>query len=216
MIVVLYDFLFLNIYIVTSLAICVYEKYNFRKPLRIEMSRGLKSFCIQLPLSNLAMYFCSFGTRFSIWGCLQYIFLFDLLVFVFHYMLHTNKWLYDNVHKVHHKTIHVSPFSATILDPLEHIIIGILPTMLPLLVVDIDIIGWTLTNACIFIHGLLIHSTIMIPYDTVLLGPREHATHHIFKRTHYGFINPLWDIVCGTATYPITRTALIDSIVAAY
>ena len=214
--VIVYDALFMGVYIVTSLAICIKEKYNFKKPLREEMFRGVKSLCLQLPMSNVAMGVCEFGEVFSVKKCFYYLFLFDFIVFVFHYAMHSNQMLYEKIHKEHHKTIHVSPFSATILDPLEHVIVGIIPTVLPLVFVDIDKIGWTLTNLFIFLHGLIIHSTLHTPYDNLLLGSHEHATHHMFKKTHYGFLNPLWDILCGSNTYPIKRQQLIDSIVASY
>ena len=213
--IIVYDLAFMMLYLIVSFYICIRERYNFKRPLREEMINGTKSLCVQLPLSNMSTYLCPFSTEFRLFNCIAYVFLFDLIVFCLHYSFHNNKWLYENVHKTHHKTIHVSPFSATILDIKEHILVGILPTILPLFFVDMTFVGWSITNAFIFMHGLLIHSTLDYRIGR-LLGADEHATHHLFKNTHLGFINPLWDHMIGTATYPISREALVDSIVAAY
>ncbi len=208
---ILYDSLFMGMYVITSYMICVYEKYQFRSPLRNEISRGISSMVLQLPISNVAMeLFAPFGTEFSILNCFRYLVLFDAIVFWMHYMFHTIPYLYVNIHKEHHQTVWVSPFSATILNWKEHILIGVVPTLIPLYIIDMSLGAWTFMNILIFIYGMLIHSSVDFP------GAHEHASHHVFKNTHFGFIFPMWDTWMGTSTYPITREQLLMGISKTY
>ena len=206
----LYDVLFMASYVFVSFMICTREGYQFRKPLRQELERGLNSLAVQLPFSNMAMQITPFGQAWGPLACIRYLVCFDALVFWIHLALHRNHWLYDNVHKEHHRTIWVSPFSATILDWREHLLVGVVPTVLPLFFIDLSFGAWTMMNMVIFLYGMAIHSSLPIP------GAREHATHHVFKNTHFGFMFSIWDTLLGTSTYPITREKLVESIIANY
>jgi sterol desaturase/sphingolipid hydroxylase (fatty acid hydroxylase superfamily) len=206
----LYDSIFLGLYIFISYMICIREGYQFRQPLRDEMAKGIDGMMMQLPLSNIAMGLAPFGTEFNLLCCVRYLVLFDTIVFWMHYMFHKVPYLYENIHREHHRTIWVSPFSATILDWKEHILVGVVPTIAPLYILDMSMGAWACMNIVIFIYGLLIHSSVNFP------GAHEHATHHVFKNTHFGFMFPVWDTLMGTNTYPIQREDLITSIAANY
>ena len=208
---IIYDSVFLGLYVFVSYMICVYEKYQFRSPLRNEISRGVASMMLQLPISNIAMeLFTPFGTGFNLLCCARYLVLFDTIVFWMHYMFHKVPYLYNNIHKEHHHTIWVSPFSATILDWKEHILIGVVPTVIPLYFIDMSMNAWAFMNILIFIYGMLIHSSVN------LTGAHAHASHHVFKNTNFGFIFPQWDFLMGTDNFSITRDQLLMGIAKTY
>ena len=207
---ILYDLLFFGIYIGVSTWISIHEKYNIASLKFInEIKRGSKSLLVQLPTSNVVMTMALPYTRvtneFSLMGCLYYLFFFDFLVFFIHWMFHQNKHVYKAIHHEHHITKYVSPFSATILDFKEHILIGIVPTLLPLFFVDIDLIGWTITNMLIFVHGIFIHSTYKLPYEGYLLGSHNHSLHHMCRHKNFGFLFPIWDELFKSKTRHIPR-----------
>ena len=209
--------IYFPLYFLVSSWICVKEGYNFKRPLRNEMVRGAKGLAMELSISHLAYkYIVPFGDEFKVMNCLKYLLAWDFIVFCMHYAFHHNDWLYQNVHKHHHETIYVSPFSTTIITVSEHLLVGIVPIVVPLFFINMNALAWTLMNTLIFVYGMVIHSTLKLPWDGVCLGANEHATHHIYKQTNLGFFFPFWDYTMGTGSFPISRERLVDSIVAAY
>jgi len=181
-------------YWVLSLLICIIGKYNLlSKRLWSEAYRGTKSLIIQLPLSNLAIF--TFAPKWAeiqnFAACIAYIVCFDITVFLYHSAFHKFQYLYKTIHNEHHKTHYVCPFSATSLSISEHIIIGIVPTLVPLYFIPMTQWGWAFINALFFMHGLFIHSTVRSPFEYLgFIGTREHATHHIHPKTNMGFLIP--------------------------
>lgn len=200
MLTIAYNTFFLFIYILFSSMLCLYQKYRFGERLRKEMYEGVKSLCIQLPLSNMAVSVVQFQDSTSLFDCFMYLFIYDFVVYVIHRIFHSNTWIYENFHRRHHETLYVTPFSSTILDIKEHVLIGVLPTLIPLQYISMTYASWVGMNLLIFLYGMLIHSTVCI----------EHASHHLYKNNHFGFINPLWDYLGGTLNYPITNVQLND------
>jgi sterol desaturase/sphingolipid hydroxylase (fatty acid hydroxylase superfamily) len=211
-----YDILFMLTYLSVSYALCLHGSYTLNLTLIDEMAKGIQSLSFQLPLSNIAtLYGGKFSDKEGLWvaDCFMYIFIFDTLSFWIHYLFHKIPFLYNTIHKEHHNTIYVTPFSSTILATPEHIFIGIVPTLVPLYIIHMNILSWTLSNACIFIFGILIHSNSDSPTDLIMLGSYEHGMHHIYKNTHLGFMNPLWDYMMGTGTHPISKNRLRKTLV---
>ena len=209
--------IYFPLYLVTSSLICIKEGYNFKKPLRDEMVRGMKGLAMELSTSHLAYkYMAPIGDEFKLRNCIYYVLMWDFIIFCMHFSFHHNKWLYHNVHKHHHETIYVSPFSSTIITFSEHLLVGIVPIIVPLFFINMSVLAWTLMNTLIFVYGMAIHSTIKLPWDGIFLGPHEHATHHLYKQTNFGFFFPFWDFIMATGSSPISREALITSIIASY
>ena len=203
--VLLYDIIFFGTYIGVSTWICIQEKYNlFGSRFYRELERGCKGLLIQLPVSNVLvswiMPYTHMINEFSLRGCLWYIIAFDFLQFFIHWLLHLNRRIYRSIHHEHHKTIYVIPFSATIMDPVEYVLTGTIPTVLPLFFIEINLLGWVLVNMMVFIHGLFIHSSYKLPYEGYLLGAQNHATHHMVRNKNFGFLLPWWDQIFNTYT----------------
>ena len=196
--IIQYNIAFLFIYWSVSLLICKMGGYNLRSPkLWSEAYRGTKSFLLGLPFSNAAVALVpSWDHRFYAFTFIMYILMFDVMVFVFHVAMHRNKKLYNLVHSEHHLTKEVCPFSATILDLREHIVIGLIPTMVPLYFFPLPFWAWSMANAMIFVHGLFIHSNVESPFERLgAIGSREHSSHHLRPTSHFGFLLPWWDVV---------------------
>ena len=127
-------------------------------------------------------------------------------------MFHAFPWLYVRVHKTHHATQYVCPFSATTLHVFEHLLVGILPTILPLFIFPMTEGGWAMANLVIFIHGLFIHSNVPSPLERLgCIGTLEHATHHLRPKTNLGFMVP-W----GTITHPWAADQLFSMLAEVY
>ena len=201
----LYDILFFWTYVIVSVNICVQQKIDlFNSRFVKEMERGCKRLLIQLPISNIMvsaiMPYTRIVDEFNLRGCLWYIIAFDFLQFFIHWSLHLNRHVYK---RIHHKTVYTIPFSATIMDPVEYIITGMVPTLLPLFFIQISLLGWAIVNMLMFLHGLFIHSPLKLPYEGYLLGAKNHTIHHIVKNRNFGFLLPWWDQLLNTETHHI-------------
>lgn len=215
--ILLYDCFLLMFYLFTSSYVCYSEGYNFKnKNLQKEIKQGIKGFLIQLPISNISLYtilpYTYIGDYWSIKNCFYYILSYDTIIFWFHWLMHINPYLYNKIHKKHHETLFVSPFSTTILDVKEDVITGVLPTIIPLFFLELNLTCWAILNMMIFVHGILIHSTKLLPYEKYLLGSKTHSIHHFAKGTNFGFIFPWWDKLLRTENKHMERRTIIKKI----
>ena len=203
--------------------LCIQQGYPIMSNrLHREIKEGCKGILTSLPLSNIAsvlvMPYTNVETTPFRWlPCFQYLFVFDMLLFMTHWLMHNYIFLYQTIHKHHHSTIYVSPFSSLILDIKEHIVTGLIPTNLSLFFIDISLIGWVMVNMLIFLHGIAIHSTYRLPYEGKwVLGSYNHASHHINMKAHYGFLNPMWDMLFNSLPYYISSSGINKRIMKYY
>ena len=213
----LYDCFLFTFYFGIASIISYYEGHNFKNPnLQKEMIKGSKDFLIQLPLSNVFIYtlldYTYIGEYWSIMNCIYYLMFYDTIIFWFHWLMHKSPYLYKHIHKKHHQTLYVSAFSTTILDVKEEIITGLLPSFIPLFFIRLNYTSWGILNLLVFFHGLLIHSTIQLPYERFLLGSKSHSIHHIAKNTNFGLIFPWWDMLLSTQNTLIQRETIVKKI----
>jgi len=220
---ILYDILFFGIYTVMSTSMCIHQGYHITsKRLIREIKEGCKGMLTSLSLSNIASlivmpYTNVENTQFGWIPCLQYFFVFDMFLFFSHWIIHQFPFLYRTIHKHHHSTVYVAPFTSLVLDFKEHIVTGLIPTNLSLFFIDISLSGWILVNTLIFLHGIAIHSTYRLPYEGKwFLGSYSHASHHIHMNSHYGFLNPLWDVLFDTSPYTISSRDINNRIMKHY
>ena len=128
----------------------------------------------------------------------------DLLMYVFHYIIHKT-WLYNAIHGLHHEAIHPKPIDLFVLHPVETISFGTLWLVLLLLSTFnlYAIVGYLMINVLFCMTGHL----GMEPLSAALrnkpvlkyLGTSSfHHQHHQDISHNFGFYTSIWDRLFGT------------------
>lgn len=125
---------------------------------------------------------------YSIFLMSSYSVFIELFYYSFHRILHTHKWLYQNIHRKHHENIDVFPIDAFYIsfpDLLGVNICVLLPIyFIPLNYYEFFFISYFYTTA-----GILVHSDIFV---------NHHKIHHKLFNCNYSMVFPIFDIICGT------------------
>ena len=151
--------------------------------------------------------FIGISTDVSAFILIDFLILFlamDLLMYVFHYIIHKT-WLYKAVHGLHHEAIHPKPIDLFVLHPLETIGFGALWLVLLLLSTFnlYAIVGYLMVNVLFGMTGHL----GMEPLSAALrnkpvlkyLGTSSfHHRHHEEISYNFGFYTSIWDRLFGT------------------
>eukprot|EP00051_Salpingoeca_urceolata_P023459 m.397882 g.397882 ORF g.397882 m.397882 type:complete len:294 (+) comp20107_c6_seq5:2488-3369(+) len=136
----------------------------------------------------------SFG--WFVFGVLAYAVWTDAWFYMTHRLLHESKWLWDNVHTVHHAFKHPTAFCQDAVHPLEAAIQG------PM--------GHTFSQLLFPVHpvplavcGFLTSLYAIAAHDGRMLDLNNHTAHHTQglgrkKNFNYGLYWGLWDYVFGT------------------
>ncbi|MBB6498050.1 sterol desaturase family protein [Pedobacter cryoconitis] len=138
---------------------------------------------------------------------LDFLFLFfgmDILMFVFHYMIHQT-FLYQSVHRLHHLAVHPKPIDLFILHPLETLSFGGL-WLFMLWLYPFNICAVVIYLMINIIFGLTGHLGIEplpanirnLPFIKYLGTSTFHHNHHQQERYNFGFYTSLWDRLFGT------------------
>ena len=147
---------------------------------------------------------------------IPYSFIFELLFDFFHYwshrILHTNKFLYINIHKKHHKYSHIKSIITFYQDPLDLLITNSLPQVftlllfpyLPLFLFNIilsyksflEISGHS--GKKLYPNGSFIQFIWLPKMLGITLYTEDHNLHHSLSNCNYSKRFSLWDKVFGT------------------
>jgi len=124
----------------------------------------------------------------------------DLYFYFYHRLLHKNKFLYKNIHYIHHRASKPFPSDYLYEHPLEWML-GLLGPFIAILVLG----GVAFPALILFLiirtlHELDIHSGIASFYKKIpFAGTNEHhALHHKVYDIHYASVFSLWDKVFKT------------------
>ncbi len=124
---------------------------------------------------------------------------FDLSMYALHRLVHVG-WLFEHMHRTHHRQVDVSGVSFFIMNPLEAVGFGAL------------LVGFLALRSS-SIHALLAFLTLNWAYGTMghsglryrarfwrwCAGDSEfHQLHHEQQRGNYGFFTPIWDHAFGS------------------
>lgn len=108
-----------------------------------------------------------------------------------HYAFHKNKFLYKNIHYIHHQLIITDGFSAFYSHPIEHIFANIFSPIIALYLVNANI------ELAYFSIAILSVSTAMA--HTHFKGQKStHNLHHIYQVYNYDNFPNLLDRYMGT------------------
>jgi len=132
-----------------------------------------------------------------------------------HRLMHTNQWLYTNIHSVHHRLLINHPYAALYNHPLELVLLDSLGAALAMFFSGLD--GdpfWGSLFLC-FASAKTVHDhcgTFAIyrrwdPFHLVFTNNATyHDVHHALSGRKKNFSQPFftfWDVAMGTAEIPI-------------
>jgi len=106
--------------------------------------------------------------------------------------------MYRNVHKVHHRYVHPTPFSAFALHPIEFLVFqsaGIIQAA----IVPMHIIGYLVVVLFVAYHNQVDHSGIDFEGDLPWMPTTKyHDDHHLYFHLNFGLHLVFWDWLGGT------------------
>jgi len=128
----------------------------------------------------------------------------DLLMFVFHFIIHKT-FLFKAVHQLHHEAIHPKPIDLFILHPVETMAFGGMWLAL-LLLYPFNIYAIIIYLVVNVLFGLMGHLGIeplpavvrKLPVVKYLGTSTFHHDHHQNVQYNFGFYTSIWDRMFGT------------------
>jgi sterol desaturase/sphingolipid hydroxylase (fatty acid hydroxylase superfamily) len=131
----------------------------------------------------------------------------DLLMFIFHYIIHKT-FLFETVHQLHHQSIDPTPIDLFILHPVEAIGFGGLWLLL-LMLWPFNIYAVMIYLTVNVIFGLAGHLGMEplpekvrnLPLLKYLGTSTFHHHHHQDIQHNFGFYTSIWDRIFGTYLY---------------
>jgi Delta7-sterol 5-desaturase len=151
---------------------------------------------------GISLLYTDIGEYGWIWWVLSmpiYVMLWDLVFYLTHRVLHWPK-VYRGSHFRHHSCRPPVAWSGIAIDPLETLLSGIAPYVIPLFILPFHI--WTVyaLNMGLLIWATCLHSSMPFAGNAVILGPKDHNLHHTFglKNCNYAAVFTFWDRLGGT------------------
>jgi sterol desaturase/sphingolipid hydroxylase (fatty acid hydroxylase superfamily) len=124
----------------------------------------------------------------------------DLHFYAIHRALH-GRWLFQHVHRAHHRAIRPTPFSTYAMHPIEALLLG------SVMVLVQPFHAFSVPTLLLFpLVSLLMNNLGHMNYDLVpdrglwhpLAATRRHESHHRHVTGNYGFLLPVLDRWLGT------------------
>ena len=196
----IYNLAILWTYFFSSTNICLYEEYNiFTRRCYEQLKSGFKHLCIQLFVMNCLTNYEYFTDKFDFYESLLYFTIYDFSYFVMNAYSYFINPLSGNPYTL--------PFSAPIMNASRFISLQMIPTFLPLMCCNVNLVTFLVINYLFFVHKLYIHSSYRLPYEPILLGSQYHMSHRITKRYNFGLMLPIWDEIfrLNTCYIPLSR-----------
>lgn len=204
---------FVVVFVLSMLIYVVFKKFSqkrkisnkkaSRKQQSMEMINNVKAIIIQtilylyvFPVEHFKLTLDNHSLSYNIFSFILLVLLHETYFYWTHRLLHT-KWLFKNVHMVHHSSKTPTPWSAYSFSSLEIIIqIIFLPIILFIVPYDINVI--TLFVGYIVSINIIGHSDVeFMPswwLKTKYLGTTTyHTMHHHKSNGNYGLMLRFWD-----------------------
>lgn len=129
----------------------------------------------------------SHSAFYTVFNCLLYSLFIEFNYYIYHYTVHT-KYLYQLIHKIHHKNVIVYPFDTYYFNYIDNIgatiCLQIPPLFIPMTELELFIVTY------IYIVGsFLSHSKNWV---------HHHYLHHKYLYCNYCLLNPVFDLLLGT------------------
>eukprot|EP00756_Hemistasia_phaeocysticola_P055120 Hpha_TRINITY_DN31032_c0_g1::TRINITY_DN31032_c0_g1_i1::g.64026::m.64026/K07750/E1.14.13.72, SC4MOL, ERG25; methylsterol monooxygenase len=127
--------------------------------------------------------------------------LYDTLFFAIHCMMHT-KWLYHNIHKVHHRSKVTIGITSAYFHPIDYVLSGISVLLPPMLVSNHVLVSvlWLIIHMCETTNA---HCGYDIPFLPSAKDHDFHHSHSFYSSEKYRFVTMgafglVWDRLFGT------------------
>ncbi len=189
-----------------------YSRMVSRDVLRHDIFWGVASLAVGSPIlqvfgllheqHGISMMYMGFADYGWIWWALSipiYVMLWDLVFYGGHLILH---WplVYRKSHFRHHMCRPPVPWSGIAIDPVETLLSGILPYVVPLFILPFHIYTVYAINILLMAWATLVHSSANWVGTSVMLGTKDHNLHHAFglKNHNFGAVFTFWDRMFGT------------------
>lgn len=158
-----------------------------------------------LPRYSLVYYQVSdYGVAYLILSIFLHMLFDETLTYWVHRIFHTNKYLYKYLHKIHHKSVDITPYSGFAFHPLDAFGQAF-PTFISCyffpLHYDILLFFSVITS----MWAISIHDNVPALPIKLFLYSTHHTIHHergIGKFRNYGKFTSIWDRLAGTYSDP--------------
>jgi len=192
----------------------IVESYPHEFKINLITSTGIETITFMF-IKNVLLY-NTFSSYYDILLFIPYSFIFELIFDFFHYwshrFLHTNKFLYINIHKKHHKYVHPTSIITFYQDPLDLLITNSLAQVFALLLFPyislflfniillyksfIEISGHS--GKKLYPNGSFSQFIWLVKILGITLYTEDHNLHHSLSNCNYAKRFSLWDKVFGT------------------
>ena len=126
----------------------------------------------------------------------------DIYFYLWHRFLHSNKFLYNKIHRIHHKSMTPFPSEYLYTHPIEWMVGMVGPFLAIMLLGGVNIYSFWLVLIIRNLHELDIHSGLKSSYFTRYFpfsGTNEHHDmHHAYLRGNYASAFSFWDKIFKT------------------
>ena len=183
-------------------------KFNlFAHQIRFEILHSLMSITV-FGLYGLLIVLCYRNEIVSIAFENDYMIFLDLLIlaiwnevhfYLGHKLMHTK--LFIGIHRTHHKSVVVTPFSTYSFHPIESVIFGTV-MILPMLLIEFELVALVIFPVYSLFFNTLGHSNVKLVKKTGGIKEIEVSTHHNNHHTTYnsnfGFASSIMDRIMST------------------
>lgn len=143
---------------------------------------------VYFTLSQYYLHEESLQIHVHIFQIMKFLFVLELIAYIYHRLSHEIPFLYKNSHSIHHKNIIVYPMDFLEFDFIDNIA-QTTYINLPLVFVPMNIYDYAFIYYIYSTGAFLIHSDIFI---------KEHLIHHKQFKYNYCLLIPIFDVLFGT------------------
>jgi lathosterol oxidase len=145
-----------------------------------------------------------YGYAYLIISILLHICFDETFTYWIHRIFHTNRFLYKNLHQIHHRSVDVTPFSGFAFHPIDALGQA-LPTFVSCYFFPLHFNVLLVFSFMTTIWAISIHDNVPALPFKLFLYSTHHTIHHevgIGKFRNYGKFTSVWDRLAGTYEDP--------------
>jgi sterol desaturase/sphingolipid hydroxylase (fatty acid hydroxylase superfamily) len=128
-----------------------------------------------------------------------YVLCWDLVFYLTHLVLHF-PYVYRKSHFRHHACRPPVPWSGIAVDPVETILSGMMPYLIPLFIFPFHVYTVYALNMVLMFWATVVHSSLNWSGSPIFVTTRDHNLHHTYglKNCNFAAVFTFWDRLFGT------------------